>query len=215
MDNFRFKQNSQQLININLSQQTRWFLGAGVGSEVLLSGGHNIGGLSRDNGAIGVGDESSVGESGSGVGESSIGVGETSGIGDTSNRVDHTSGSSELGLGSGDSGLIDGDNGAVGVSHQTSVGVAGGIGVGKASGVSHGGNHGVDGATGSSEGSLGGLDLQGVDGDHGAVRVANQLGGGGSDTGSENLRGKYKHPFENANLESIELKRKGQGTQHQ
>ena len=158
-----------------------------MGSEVLLSGGHNIGGLSGDNGAIGVGDKSGVGESGIGVGKASS-VGESSGIGDTSDRVDHTSGSSEVGLGSGDSGLIDGDNSAVGVSNQTSVGVAGGIGVGKASGVGHRGDHRVDGATGSGEGSLGGLDLQGVSGDHGTVGVTHQLGGGGGDTGSENLR---------------------------
>ena len=161
-----------------------------MGSEVLLSGGHNIGGLSGDNGAIGVSDKSSVGESSSGVGESSIGVGETSGIGDTSDRVDHTSSSSELSLGSGDSGLINGDNGAIGVSNQTSIGVASSIGVGESSGVSHGGHHRVDGATGSSEGSLGGLDLQGVSGDHSTIGVTHQLGGGGSDTGSENLQAK-------------------------
>ena len=151
---------------------------------MLLSGGNNVGGLGGDNGAIGVGDESGVGESGIGV---TSGVGESSGIGDTSDRVDHTSGSSELGLGGGDSGLIDGDNSAVGVSDQTSVGVAGGVGVGKASGVGNGGDHRVDGATGRGEGSLGGLDLQGVDGDHGTVGVTHQLGGGSSDTGSENL----------------------------
>ena len=106
-----------------------------MGSEVLLSGGHNIGGLSGDNSAIGVSDKSSVGESSSGVGESSIGVGESSGV-------------------------------------------------------SHGGHHRVDGATGSSEGSLGGLDLQGVSGDHSTIGVTHQLGGGGSDTGSENLQAK-------------------------
>ena len=156
-----------------------------MGSKVLLSGGDKVGGLDGDNGAIGVGDESGVGESGIGVGEASS-VGVSSGIGDTSGRVDHTSGSSELGLGSGDSGLIDGDNSAVGVGNQT-VGVAGCVGVGEASGVGHGGDHGVDGTTSSGEGSLGGLDLQGVDGDHGAVGVSHQLGGGSSDTGSKNL----------------------------
>ena len=145
---------------------------------MLGPGGDNIGGLGGDHGAVRVGNQAGVGESGN-VGVASVGHG--------THGVDHSTGGGELGLGGGHGRLIDGDHGAVGVGDQASEGVAGGVGVGEPGvGVASVG-HGVDGAPGRGEGSLGGLDLRGVDGGDGAVGVGHQLGGGDGHAGSKNL----------------------------
>ena len=71
------------------------------------AGGDNIGGLSGDEGAVGVGDEAWVagGVDGGGGGDGEAVGGEV------------------VGLGGGHSGLVDGDDGAVGVGHETWIGI--------------------------------------------------------------------------------------------
>ena len=154
-----------------------------MGGEVLGSGGNNIGRLNRDDGTVGVSDESGVGES-SNIGESSIGQ--------SSRWSDDSTSSSELSLGSSNSGLIHRDNSTVGVSHESSVWVAisSSVWVSSQVGVSSIGQDWVDHSSCSSELSLGSSHGRLVSRDHGTVGVGDQLGGGDGDSSGENLENK-------------------------
>ena len=138
-------------------------LSAGMSSQMCLPGGNNIGGLSRDDGTVGVGDKSVV----------------EVGIGHGSHRVDSTSSSSMGSPGSNHVRGVGRDNSAVGMADQGS-GSIDNRSMGNAS-------NGVDGAASVVEGSLGSGDGRGVGGNHGAVGVTNQLGGGDRHAGRENL----------------------------
>ena len=81
--------------------------------EVLGAGSDNLGGLSGDEGTVGVADKA--------------GVSVASGVGDGGDGKGETLGGEVVGLGSLDSGLIDGHDGAVGVGDEA--GVGGGIAV--------------------------------------------------------------------------------------
>ena len=138
-------------------------LSAGMSSQMCLPGGNNIGGLSRDDGTVGVGDKSMVEVS----------------VGHSSHRVDSTSSSSMGSPGSNHVRGVGRDNSAVGMADQGS-GSIDNRSMGNAS-------NGVDGAASVVEGSLGSGDGRGVGGNHGAVGVTNQLGGGDRHAGRENL----------------------------
>ena len=148
---------------------------------MLGPGGDHISGLDGDNGAVGVGDESSEANVG---GDDAVVVGVrvagSVGVG-SEGMVDGTAGGSVGNLGGVHLRGVNGNNGTVGVSDQASeVRVASSI----AEGVD-----GVDSASSSCVSSLGSSDLKGVRGDHGAVGVGHQLGGGESHAGRENLIG--------------------------
>ena len=152
---------------------------------MLGPGGDHISGLDWDNGAVGVGDESSEANVG---GDDAVVVGVrvagSVGVGGDGSMVDGTAGGSVGNLGSVHLRGVNGNNGTVGVSNQASeVRVASSI----AEGVD-----GVDSASSSCVSSLGSSDLKGVRGDHGAVGVGHQLGGGESHAGRENLVGFFR-----------------------
>ena len=152
--------------------------------KVLGPGGDHISGLDGDNGAVGVGDESSKANVG---GDDAVVVGVrvagSVGVG-SEGMVDGTAGGSVGNLGGVHLRGVNGNNGTVGVSDQASEVVASSIRV--ASSVAEGVD-GVDSASSSCVSSLGSSDLKGVRGDHGAVGVGHQLGGGESHAGRENL----------------------------
>ena len=129
-----------------------------------LPGGNNIGGLSRDDGTVGVGDKSVV----------------EVGVGHGSHRVDSASSSSMGSPGSNHVRGVGRDNSTVGMADQGS-GSIDNRSMGNAS-------NGVDGTASMVEGSLGSGDGRGVGGNHGAVGVTNQLGGGDRHAGRENLQ---------------------------
>ena len=138
-------------------------LGAGKSSEVCLPGGDNISGLSRDDGTVGVGNETVV----------------DVGVGHGSHRVDSTS-SGSMGSPGGDHVRgVGRDNGTVGMADQGS-GSVGNVSVGNA-------GNGVDDTTSVEEGSLGSGDSRGVCGNHSTVGVTHKLGGRDGHAGRENL----------------------------
>jgi len=152
-----------------------------VCGKVLGPGGDHISGLNWDNGAVGVGDESSEANVG---GDDAVVVGVrvagSVGVG-SEGMVDGTAGGSVGNLGGVHLRGVNGDNGTVGVSDQASE-------VGVASSVAEGVD-GVDSASSSCVSNLGSVHLEGVRGDHGTVGVGHQLGGGESHAGRENLIG--------------------------
>merc|ERR1719295_1405524 len=98
-------------------------LSAGVGSKVLSTGSNNVGRLNRDDSTVGVGDQTSVGNSGS---------------------VGKSMGSKVVSLGSSNSGLINRDNSTVGVGNKTAIGISSiGIGVGTSIGIGVGTSMGI------------------------------------------------------------------------
>ena len=131
-----------------------------------LPGGDDIGGLSGDDGTVGVGDQAVV----------------DVGVGNGSHGVDSTSGSSVGSPGGNNVRGVGGDDGAVGVADKRSGGVDN-------RSVGNTGN-GVDDTSSVVEGSLGSGDGRGVGGDHGTVGVTHQLGGGDGHAGRENLEKK-------------------------
>jgi len=150
-----------------------------VCGKVLGPGGDHISGLNWDNGAVGVGDESSEANVG---GDDAVVVGVrvagSVGVG-SEGMVDGTAGGSVGNLGSVHLRSVNGDNGTVGVSNKASeVRVGSSI----AKGVDR-----VDSASGGSVSNLGSVHLGGVGGDDGTVGVGHQLGGGESHAGRENL----------------------------
>jgi len=160
---------------------------------VLGPGGDHLSGLDWDNGAVGVGDESSeasvdgddavvvrVASVASGVRVASSGVRVAGSVGvGTECMVDGTAGGSVGNLGGVNLRGVNGNNGTVGVSDQASeVRVASSI----AEGVDR-----VDCASSSCVSNLGSVHLGGVHGHHGTVGVGHQLGGGESHAGRENL----------------------------
>jgi hypothetical protein len=161
-------------------------LSAGVSGQVLSTGSNNIGGLNRDNGTVGVGNQTGVGDS-SGIGKSVVGS-------------NNTVGGEVIGLGSSNSGLIYGDNGTVGVSDEgsgvvrisgMSIGISS-IGVSSiwVSGVSSIGKSSV-GKDSTTSGQMGGLGCgygRLVSRDDGTVGVGDQLGRADSDAGGENQK---------------------------
>ena len=129
-----------------------------------LPGGDDISGLSGDDGTVGVGDQAVV----------------DVGVGHGSHRVDSTSGSSVGSPGGDNVRRVGRDDGTVGVADKRSGGVDN-------RSVGNTGN-GVDDTSGVVEGGLGSGHGGGVSGNHGAVGVTNQLGGGESHAGREDLR---------------------------
>merc|ERR1719249_477892 len=114
-------------------------LSAGVGSKVLSTGSNNVGRLNRDDSTVGVGDQTSVGNSGS---------------------VGKSMGSKVVSLGSSNSGLINRDNSTVGVGNKTAIGISCiGIGVGSSIGIGVGTGIGIrisiDSSLGGNVGSTG------------------------------------------------------------
>jgi len=150
---------------------------------VLGPGGDHISGLDGDNGAVGVGDESSEANVG---GDDAVVVGVrvagSVGVG-SEGMVDGTAGGSVGNLGGVHLRGVNGNNGTVGMSDQASEVVASSIGV--ASSIAEGVD-GVDSASSSCVSNLGSVHLEGVRGDHGTVGVGHQLGGGESHAGREN-----------------------------
>merc|ERR1719295_1352027 len=155
-------------------------LSAGVGSKVLSTGSNNVGLINRDNSTVGVGNKTSVGNSGS---------------------VGKSMGSKVVSLGSSNSGLINRDNSTVGVGSKTAIGISSiGIGVGTSIGIGVGSSIGIgvgtsisirisiDSSLGGKVGSTGQSDSRFVSGNHSSVRVGHQAGGGDSDAGSENQK---------------------------
>ena len=148
---------------------------------MLGPGGDHLCGLDWDNGAVGVGNQSSEANVG---GDDAVVVGVrvagVVGVGvGAEGMVDGTAGGSVGKLGGVNLRGVNGNNGTVGVSDQASeVRVASSI----AEGVD-----GVDSASSSCVSNLGSVHLKGVRGDHGAVGVGHQLGGGESHAGRENL----------------------------
>ena len=157
----RFEQNSHDSNN-RLSGVS---LGAGKSSKVGLPGGDDIGGLSGDDGTVGVGDQAVV----------------DVGVGHGSHRVDSTSGSSVGSPGGDNVRGVGGDDGTVGVADKRSGGVDN-------RSVGNTGN-GVDDTSGVVEGGLGSGHGGGVGRNHGAVGVTHQLGRGESHAGREDLGG--------------------------
>ena len=155
----RFEQNSHDSNN-RLSGVS---LGAGKSSKVGLPGGDDIGGLSGDDGTVGVGDQAVV----------------DVGVGHGSHRVDSTSSSSMGSPGSNHVRGVGRDNSTVGMADQGS-GSIDNRSMGNA-------GNGVDGTASVVEGSLGSGDGRGVGGNHGAVGVTHQLGRGESHAGREDL----------------------------
>ena len=156
----RFEQNSHDSNN-RLSGVS---LGAGKSSKVGLPGGDDIGGLSGDDGTVGVGDQAVV----------------DVGVGHGSHRVDSTSGSSVGSPGGDNIRGVGGDDGTVGVADKRSSSVDN-------RSMGNTGN-GVDDTSGVVEGGLGSGHGGGVGGNHGAVGVTHQLGRGESHAGREDLR---------------------------
>ena len=139
-----------------------------MGSQVLGSGGLNISGLHGDNGAIGVGNQTS--------GE---------GITVVSDGVDGTSSSSMGDLGGVNLSSVSGDDGSVGMSDQ---GPGNSDSVGVRVGVASIG-HRVHQTTSSSVGQLGSGNLGGVSGNLSSVGVGDQgLGRASGDNSGENLK---------------------------
>ena len=157
----RFEQNSHDSNN-RLSGVS---LGAGKSSKVGLPGGDNIGGLSGDDGTVGVGDQAVV----------------DVGVGHGSHRVDSTSGGSVGSPGGDNVRRVGRDDGTVGVADKRSSSVDN-------RSMGNTGN-GVDDTSGVVEGGLGSGHGGGVGGNHGAVGVTHQLGGGESHAGREDLGG--------------------------
>ena len=135
-----------------------------MSSQMCLPGGNNIGGLSRDDGTVGVGDQAVV----------------DVGVGHGSHRVDSTSGGSVGSPGGDNVRRVGRDDGTVGVADKRSSSVDN-------RSMGNTGN-GVDDTSGVVEGGLGSGHGGGVGGNHGAVGVTNQLGGGDRHAGRENLQ---------------------------
>ena len=129
-----------------------------------LPGGNNISGLSRDDGTVGVGNETVV----------------DVGVGHGSHRVDSTSSGSVGSPGGNHVRGVGRDNGTVGMADQGS----GSVGNGS---VGNAGN-GVDDTASVEEGSLGSGDGRGVSGNHSTVGVTHKLGGRDGHAGRENLK---------------------------
>ena len=148
---------------------TIWFsLEGSMGGQVLSTGSDNISGLSRDNGAIGVGNES--------IGVSKGVANRGNGGGDTMSGEVGSFGSSDLrGLGR--------DNGTVGKSYEAT----GVVSIPCSIGVSSVGNGG-DGTTSSKVGCLSGDNLGGLGGSNSTVGVGDELNSiGSSHASKENL----------------------------
>ena len=158
---------------------------------MLSTGSLDISGLNGDNGAIGVGNESGVGD----------GVGISSSIGNGGNGGGDTVSGKVLSLGSLDLRGLSGGNSAVGVGDETAsvgIGVAS-MGIGVASSVvsvvvtvveavvETGISVRSISALGSKVGSLGSLDLRGLGGGNGTVGVGHQLSRGSSHASEKNL----------------------------
>merc|ERR1719295_1851132 len=139
-------------------------LSAGVGSKVLSTGSNNVGRLNRDDSTVGVGDQTSVGNSGS---------------------VGKSMGSKVVSLGSSNSGLINRDNSTVGVGNKTAIGISC-IGIGVGSSISI--RISIDSSLGGKVGSTGMSYSRLISGNHSSVRMGHQAGGGDSDAGSENQK---------------------------
>ena len=151
---------------------------SGKGGEVLSAGSLDGGLIDGDNGAIGVGDEATVGSNAEGT------------------SIDSVS-SVVLSTGSLDSGLINGDNGTIGVGNEASVGSIGDSGIGS-SNVVVGSIRmsiavvGVWVSVSSKVSSLSSLDLGGLDWCHSSVGVGDELSAGGSHASEENLKTKQE-----------------------
>merc|ERR1712168_342337 len=161
-------------------------LSAGVSGQVLSTGSNNIGGLNRDNGTVGVGNQAGVGDS-SVVGESGIGS-------------NNTVGGQVLSTGSNNIGGLNRDNGTVGVSNEGSgvVGISGmsirisgirvsGIRVSSISSIRKS-SMGKDSTTGGQMSGLGCGYSGFVSGDDSTVGVGDKLGRADSDAGGENQK---------------------------
>merc|ERR1719348_2677824 len=167
-----------------------------MGSQVLGTGSNNISGLHGDNSAVGVGNQTGVGQTG--IGQTSV---------DTSGQ---TVGGEVVSLGGENSGLISRDNSTVGVGNQglgvskaVGIGVSSIMGVGESSAVGIGvstakgigvstGNGirigtAIEESLGAQMSSTGKSNCRLVSGDDGTVGVGHQVAGGGDcDAGGEN-----------------------------
>ena len=148
--------------------------------KVLGPGGDHISGLDGDNGAVGVGDESSEANVG---GDNTMGVGVrvagSVGEGSYGGVVDGTASGGMGNLGGVHLRGVNGNNGTIGVSDQASE-------VRVASSVAESVDW-VDSASSSCVSNLGSVHLEGVRGDDGTVGVGHQLGRGESHAGREDL----------------------------
>ena len=198
-------------------------------SEVIGTGGGNSGLVNGNNGSVGVGDEVGVQVEGAGVAvANSWDGGDGGGDGGSSNGSDSNRsngsvlgipGGEVVGTGGSNSWLINGDNSTVGVANQVgvqvegaSVAIAGSVdGSGSNGGSSccvadTGISKGSTSTTGSKVVGTGGSDCGLVNGDDGAVGVADQavLGCGEGDTRGENLKFNFK-AFSRSTLDYQEL----------
>ena len=200
-------------------------------SEVIGTGGGNSGLVNGNNGSVGVGDEVGVQVEGAGVavanswdgGDGGGDGGSSNGRGSDSNRGNGSvlgiPGGEVVGTGGSNSWLINGDNSTVGVANQVgvqvegaSVAIAGSVdGSGSNGGSSccvadTGISKGSTSTTGSKVVGTGGSNCGLVDGDDGAVGVADQavLGCGEGDTRGENLKFNFK-AFSRSTLDYQEL----------